>query len=686
MRTLSRMLLVASGATVLGFGPTLAWAQAPLDTNPPPPNVLLLIDTSGSMDYMISNPADPTGATPLEPSTCDGLTHANPDYNRWATLVEVLTGTIPPSAFSCESLDRGSQNFVNEYAYQGATPYDYKYFLPFHRIYINGCTVAPGTVDANWDFWQWPGTGNTYTPFSYHAYPYPTGGPCAQTGQAADGLLDVFAGQLRFGMMMFDTLPDPGTGNVANTTQTNGATGESGHWSYWYKNASNSWFTGLGYATGYPTGCSTPAAYDVGARNPAAPPWEGRLIPFSNPYPPNPQQDAINNANIQSEILAMRPYGATPIAGMMDDANRFLFSDVTPVDGTTQQLGPSNDPYWINGCRPTYVLLLTDGAPNEDLSGVCTPGGGCPYPTPSQTAYNMANLHSPNQNVLTYVVGFALSDPTALGSLPSPPTTSTGALNCDAITAANYQADCASPSVTLTPNVQACCALAQMAIQGGTNHAYFADDPTTLKQQLSTILTQIGAGSTARTWPVYFPAGPATAQGTQFQSAPAVAYQFNASFSVHTGLASVTGAPNPQAGMWSGNLTRTRYVCGNSATTTSTTTTTNGAAAAVAPTTVTDDVFSANVNMVADYPSNPRQFLTSIPGATAGGVGDPQGTIRPNIGATVDGFGTVVPYSGSPTTLTNMTGFPSIMSTYPTAFGVTAAQASLAPRHRQARA
>ena len=59
----------------------------------------------------------------------------------------------------------------------------------------------------------------------------------------------------------------------------------------------------------------------------------------------------------------MRPYGGTPIAGMLDDANEFLFLDHTPAPGVTPdvRLRPVGGPYWFGGCRKTYIILLTDG-------------------------------------------------------------------------------------------------------------------------------------------------------------------------------------------------------------------------------------------------------------------------------------------------------------------------------------
>src|SRR5262249_39802685 len=67
-------------------------APAPPRLRPPRPNVLLLIDSSGSMENM------PDGRRPEAASaTCNPGT-ATP-MNRWATLVTALTGSI--QNFSC---------------------------------------------------------------------------------------------------------------------------------------------------------------------------------------------------------------------------------------------------------------------------------------------------------------------------------------------------------------------------------------------------------------------------------------------------------------------------------------------------------------------------------------------------------------------------------------------------------
>src|SRR4051812_42997777 len=104
MRTLARILLVSTGAAALGLSPGVARAQS--DVHPRLPNVLLLVDTSGSMEYLIPpDPTDPTGVKLMLPgntnapgSACTGVQGATTTLNRWATLVTVLTGTIPQGA------------------------------------------------------------------------------------------------------------------------------------------------------------------------------------------------------------------------------------------------------------------------------------------------------------------------------------------------------------------------------------------------------------------------------------------------------------------------------------------------------------------------------------------------------------------------------------------------------------
>src|SRR6187401_3327666 len=83
--------------------PNLVLAQ---ELSTPQPNVMLLVDTSGSMEYLSSSTEFPA---------CDPTSNDDDDNekSRWIELVEVLTGTIKD--YRCAAVDRRSSAFRNEY-------------------------------------------------------------------------------------------------------------------------------------------------------------------------------------------------------------------------------------------------------------------------------------------------------------------------------------------------------------------------------------------------------------------------------------------------------------------------------------------------------------------------------------------------------------------------------------------
>lgn len=572
MRTL-HPLLVASGAALALLAPALARAQ--LDVNPPLPNVLLLIDTSGSMENMISGKRPEQEGAACTP----GVVMPASKMNRWATLVSVMTGTI--ENFSCKSVDRASAAFKNEYAWSGADPYDYKYYLPFHRLLSNGCTAGPGAMTPQWD--QWPAGAIKYHDHSDQ------NAPCAGPGwkQLTDGILDTFRDRVRFGLMTFDTLTDPGTG--ASGGLANAQAGMKGLWSYYLN-----WQGGGAAATGNPPNCSL-QTIEVGARNPSAPPWEGRLISFGAP---NATYTEVQQSNdrIQEALVAMRPYGATPLAGMLADARDLVLFDNVH--------GSGGDPYFAGGCRDTYIVLLSDGEPNLDLRASCETGNGkCPYPKPHEIAHQLATNPDPNRRVKTFAVGFGLS--------------SAAGVSCSTLTASDLTAP-NGPCANAQGALKACCNLGRIAYEGGTDRAYFADDPAALKTALSQVLGAISSGSTSRTLPVFATAGGGAGGGTS-----AAGYQFLASFDVPLG-----------GDLWTGNLERKRYVC--------------EARNNIFKAWIQDideskgDSFHANINQ--NNPASPRRFFTVIGAKKPTGEVHSRRSIRPSV-TNDDGLGT---YSGTP--------------------------------------
>jgi type IV pilus assembly protein PilY1 len=613
-------------------------AGAQIDTNPPLQNVMLLVDSSGSMEY----------ANDGSVVTCDETDASLPasiapkgtsQKTRWMQLIEVLTGDVKDP--ECYSQDRGSTSFKNEFSLGGALPYDFNYHVPYHR-FLSGsgaaaCTIGAGVPDANPFAWG-------STPFKYHIFNSP-GTACTNFEQSETGLLDSYRDRMRFGLMTFDTSIDAGTGLAGGTADY--LNGNTGTWSYflnWRLNPDCN--ANASCAKGRPAGCATipDPAMEVGARNAAAPPWEGRMVPFGSPAATI--TDVRNtNEHIQQVLTALRPFGATPINGLLNDARDFFKNDgdkdyVTGAASCDNQtgvgcFGPKDDGLIKNGCRTNNIILLTDGEPNLDLRPYCEGSSGgydghCPYAdTTDKIVQDLATNTDPRKAIKTFVIGFAVS--TVTTGQPQP-------LDCSKISSFNQDqgtgqfdpGDVCSAKIDpvtmqpipLDPKLSACCTLAKIAFYGGTGNAYFATNATELREAISDIFDRIGGAISTRTAPVF---------ATNANANQGGAFSFYSSF--HSGR-DMEGGVTLKASVWSGILERQRTECEAK--------TQNGI------TTITPerrdidsdkgDRFSDNVN-AADT-SHPRTFYTVVANDDGSGNRNSLGTIRPSIPSTnPDGLG-----------------------------------------------
>jgi type IV pilus assembly protein PilY1 len=573
---------LACGLATL-LAPALARAQA--DVNPPLRNVLLLVDTSGSMEFktdgseVVCNPSNPAGVN---------------QKSRWIDLVEVLTGTI--ENYTCEALDRRSTTFkTGEYKLAvGQPPYDYNYPIPFHRPLSGGCAAGPGAALSGNPF-IYP----TTAALNYHSYS--SNAACTFAQRDNDGILDVFRGEIRFGLMTFDTSIDPGTGfgGSMGSATVNNTSGQNGLWSYIVGDV----------ATGAPSGCAPPyPPQEAGARNAAAPPWEGRMINFGNPH------DGVRayerkNRQIQDVLVATRPFGATPIAGMLRDAEDFLLNDTSkdpdPIPAGlssadwASDFGPREDRYLTCG-RKQEIILLTDGRPNLDLRPYCssnteTPAGRCPFDPPETTVARLKALAG-DKSIVTHVVGFALD------KVDHDNNAATATVECGELVTT---AHCAAPAGANNIPLQACCTLEKIALAAG-NHAHFAADRGKLRGAISSILSQ-GFSVTSRTQPVAAGGG----------SNAAGSFRFFSGFE--------PGALRP----WTGRLERERWSCNDP---------TNPGIPTRQPFLPgSGDDFVHNVNV--GGPTG-RRIYTYLGRNSSTDPIDSRGTIRPRIGSTADGAGT----------------------------------------------
>jgi len=606
--TVPRFVALAAGAVLSAVAP-FAWAAA--DEVPPLANVLLLVDTSGSMEFQADG----------SPVTCNPATPGNTnDKSRWIDLVEVLTGTIED--YSCQELDRTSMQFISEYALaSNEPPYDSRYIIPYHRPLSGGCAPGPGA----------PLSGNPFIypavdAIGYHYYSNNTA--CTFHQRANDGILDAFGRHVRFGLMTFDTATDKGTGygGLMASAVANTVTGRDGLWSYYLAPTE----PGLGPATGWPAGCTvvpgSEPSQELGSRNGSAPPWEGRMVNFGN------QNDGVGafatkNRQIQEILLATRPYGATPIAGMLKDARDFLLKDTSkdpnripaslPDSDIASDYGPYRDEFKDCG-RTQSIMLITDGQPNMDLRPYCdssseTPAGKCPYDLPSVTAAELYDEHG----IKTHVVGLSLDD-VVLGAVTK---------TCSQIVVG----DCTAAAMASNPPLRACCTLNEIAVAGGGT-AFYAANAAQLKSMVAKVLS-VNLPATSRTRPVI--AGGAQGSARFF-----------------------SGTKPSSLGLWRGMLERQRFVCDD--------TTTPGVPTPVAPDQASGDDFIYNVNQAG--PTN-RLIFTTIGDANPGDPIKSAESIRPFVTSSVtDGVGA---YSG---TTKAETSAAFVLATPPEALGLTTCQ------------
>jgi type IV pilus assembly protein PilY1 len=666
MRIAPFLAAFGSGAALTLLAGGSARAQQ-IDVNPPLPNVLLMVDNSGSMERMIdgSLPEDTTenacdisncivtaGSPPT--TACTVATRMSPQTtypppNRWNTALQALTGT-PKNGYHCIAMSRTggvSSTFQNEYQINGAAPYDTGFYLPYHRAVAidptgnKPCVFAPGSLPGE----TTGGVGTVPSNAGGSASSFPNGSiinrPYGQSvttsscnfAQNPDGLLDSFQDLIRFGLMTFDQDPSAATGvtAVAGNPQVLPTAGAAftGMWSYfpgWDGSSASV------PATGKPLLCTSSAlTFEVGARNPAAPPWEGRMMYF-----PSDETQAtrdLQSTNMQLVLNATRPYGGTPLAGMFADAQYYF---------TTDPNGPSNssvDALAAGGCRQQFIILLTDGAPNEDMrpeylggglySGGCGTGDGsslgtCPYNHPEYTAGQLANNPPAGQKpVYTYVVGFAVSS--ALNDQGMN-------VNCEQI---NPVTDCANLNAnsTLAP----CCELQKIAVAGAppqppgqTAHAYFANNAGDLQAALGAIFSQIASMQTTRTVPAYSSVA-SVLSGTTTPNQETFYGRFSPAPAIPPPPGSLASVGEP----WSGDITRSRFLCGSGL-------------QAPAP----GDDFANDLNT-----NSPARYFIAVPAMSGATATDSSATLRPFFASAtgVDGLGnaSVTAYAGSASSVVN---------------------------------
>jgi hypothetical protein len=686
MRNRPRFAFIVLAALSGAFVASPAPAQSGV-LQRPMPNVLLLVDNSGSMERMPdgSLPAQNAGvASGSLPNACTPGVESRP--NRWGMLLQALTGNMQPF-FSCAAQDRSTGSagaaFRNEYKIAGVNPYDTGYALPYHRpltgtaasdsVCALGPSRLPGAITGvsgvgpqllgyagtglGSDVRDFPSDALVSARFNHMLQRYgtnsalsnPLGAEACVFDQARDGQLDAARDYVRFAMMTFDSDERNGIGVNGGTWPPQGLVQLGteqpflGMWSYRRDPSNPDYSAGItliaGAAEGRPVNCQPPnLPFDVGARHHGAPPWEGRMVPF-------PAEDASLdeiqrvNEEIQRVLVATRPYGATPLDGLLDDARDYLWYN---------ENGPRNDGYIKSiGCRDQYIILLTDGAPNLNLRPSCqfsgNPSGVCPFKdTAAETAGKLfSGDGTDTRRVTTFVIGFSVNgtNGTSGDGFPaaysSPPNNTCKAWYSGSVASGGgggNPATMATACITAAPRpgttADACCKLNEIAFAGSGGAAapvsspavgpYFAESQSDIVLAFGRILANVTKFVSTRTVPVYTPA---VYSSSAFGSG-ATSAQYLGSF-----------IPNAQK-PWSGELFRERSVCGRPPA--------GGPLTATpAPASVSSGDSMA-VNLSAQSAAN-RLFVTFLPDAYS--IATPVGT--PPSSTVVDAARTLRPFAST---------------------------------------
>ncbi|MBI5537202.1 MAG: hypothetical protein HY898_31060 [Deltaproteobacteria bacterium] len=602
------------------------------------PDILLLVDTSGSMGLTTFRengqfvpPKCGTWAAPkpvtINASMIEDAGHSWTAPDRWMMIVRALTGTV--NNMACVAQQRTDPLFAKEFALgntpaTGLAPIDTNNFMPYNRIVARPAAGTSCTPAPSWkplvraallnNAFAWPNDPTEGGPIFWREVGDFSGVNNACQGtfnpQDEDGIIDQYRDLARFGLMTFDPMPywnDSGTKKVGIGVQggSNNALytgGIADTWSYF-----ENWWTDnapvpAGAGTGNLGGCDSQTAagklWEVGARNPAAPPWEGRLIPFG-PINATPAEIAASNDRVQQALLAARPFGQTPIAGMLEDAKTFLLKDAE----TTSYVGGFVDKSFTTsiglGCRKRRVILVTDGAPNYDLRPGCeyttgTPpvAGKCPYAKSEDTAEFLKN-----NNIPVYVIGLSVSNgaDTCKTLFTNNPNVCNTLTACDSSCAAKKCAYGYCINDAAQEALAQCCVVEGIAIKGGTQHARFVETQGELTAAVDDIVKLSTNENSSRTVPVF--AGFAQVSG---QSITIPGARFYSSFKPETGQ------------LLAGSLNRHRYTC--------------PAPVGTLPATLVDieassgDKFDENVNGPSGANRATRMFYTVVGDDTTGKI------------------------------------------------------------------
>lgn len=473
-RRSARGLALLAGLLTIAAASSAA-AQEPSDIRRgAPPLVLILLDTSASMEFLDEENVYPGCVYNPANTAYDVTCNNDADCSTGQSCLQVSPGN-----YRCRPLSAAIPDYLSTTRPQPTTAFSYNYQFQKSRA-VQAREVLGGRFDNFWcEEVSRTGAGDFFT--LDNASPIPHFEPRYSSQLTESGLLFLNRDFVRFGFFPLDT--ERSSNDEWSWPQT-AQDWEEDNWN-------------LGVRDERAT--VTPAV------------WVGDLS--------DPEEGKRRVSSIERSLSEFIPYGGTPLAAAFADINAYLGDtpNTTVLDKhilPKSVANPTGDTF--SACRSKEIILISDGFPTHDDCAPCGPNeiGPCPsycntngydytnYPYKT-TLKEIVDLRANHADARVHVIGFNV------GSQGPCPNTGGG-----------------------IPNDRPC--VDQMALAGGTDadgintnksNAYIADDQLTLTRSLTRVLNSIVNGTSART------ATRATTR-TLNRNRTAEQYQFSAAFTL----------------------------------------------------------------------------------------------------------------------------------------------------------
>lgn len=315
------------------------------------PNVMLVIDSSGSMDWLQDHPPSASAAWGEAATACTAQ-DAN-QRTAWQKLLDVLLGSIPADEYHCmvespdlrpaleaDTVQSDVLENISEYRssphshYRGVACATEDWNADYSQCVGN--TLDPAEGSARGDIWcrdaDWDGVNGIC--YDYH--------PLARS-RRTNGILERYSSLVRFGLMTYDNKPAPAAPGIDSLADPH-----AGLWDYGVSRAwrCKQWYYGemAGDLSSYPA-----CTWNAGART-NDPNAVGRLVPISDDM-------AASNQVMREALETTEPLYCSPMGSLIDDVGYYFQNhpDVRPSGE-----GGNDRYFW---CRPKLVIFISDGQP-----------------------------------------------------------------------------------------------------------------------------------------------------------------------------------------------------------------------------------------------------------------------------------------------------------------------------------